>query len=159
MNKLTGRIQQRHTARSINRHRTFRSTIATTDGDEKMSKAILQWLGGNDTGASSEAVALTALGEMPKNPSYPSDASDFGRCHRLIKTAPEARKAIDYLGEHGGKIWKALAARWDEIDAAYTADSGCYELMKSIIHPIEDASGNVFRMGNGIAMIIGKGAR
>lgn len=124
-----------------------------------MSSTILKWLGGNDTGASSEAVALTALGEMPENPSYPSDASDFGRCHRLIVAAPEARKAIDHLGVHGGKVWKALAKRWDEIDAAYVAGSGCYELMKSIIHPIEDASGNVIRMGNGASMILGKVAR
>lgn len=135
------------------------------DGRQK----ILEWLGGNDTGQSSKAIALTALGAMPKSPSYPSDGNDFGRCYRLLKSCPDATRGLTRLASDGGTIWKLLIARWSEIEAAYLHDEKliaagdrngkkfkCYDLMKSIIHPIEDASGTVVRVGDRMSIHFGK---
>lgn len=117
-----------------------------------MSREIVKWLGGRDTGESSKAIALSALGEMPKNPSYPHDDSDFGRCHRLLEAAPDAHKGLEVLAQDGGDVWAALVPRWLEITNAFLSDGGCYELLKSIIHPIEDASGRVIRIGKGASI-------
>jgi hypothetical protein len=126
-----------------------------------VSSAILKWLGGNDTGASSKALALAALGEMPERPSYPSDGSDFGRCHRLLQAAPEARAGLEKLEVDGGPYWAALASRWDEITTAYVdevergARGKTYELMKSILRPIEDADRSFVRLGPRVSMRFG----
>lgn len=125
---------------------------------------ILQWLAGHDKGLSSEAIALTALGEMPPRPNYPHDGDDFGRCYRLLAACPDAKAGWEKLGRDGGAIWQALFARWTEIEAAYLHDKQiwesdgprkakiknllCFDLMQSIIRPIEDAEQNVIR-GNG----------
>ena len=120
-----------------------------------MNEAILEWLGGDDTGSSSKAIALTALRKMPKEPSYPSDGDDFGRCYRLLQSAPEARRGLDQLEREGGPVWRALVPRWREIEAAYLHDMNlheigrrnvndyrCYKLMKSIILPAEESLRN-----------------
>ena len=123
-----------------------------------MSTAIVKWLGGNDTGASSKAIALTALGVMPERAAmnYPSDGSDFGRCYRLLKAAPEAKSGLDKLATDGGPYWKALAARWGEIEAAYLRDDGeTYGLMKSILRPIEDRDHRIVRLGEGASIRFG----
>lgn len=124
-----------------------------------MSRSILKWLGGNDVGASSKAIALAAMGEMPPNPSYPHDADDFGRCRRLLALTSDAARGLDILSRKGGPVWAALVARWTDIELAFVEDEKtgwkqhtCYDLMKSIIHPIEDASGKVIRFGKGASL-------
>lgn len=120
---------------------------------------ILEWLGRDQgIGLSSKAIALTALGEMPKNPNYPHDGDDFGRCVRLLALCPDAKAGLDRLGKEGGSVWQALVPRWEDIRVAYLHDMDlhdkgerdykkykCYELMQSIIRPIEDAEGTVIR--------------
>lgn len=131
---------------------------------------ILQWLAGHDVGLSSKAIALTALGEMPPRPNYPHDGADFGRCHRLLEQCPDAWAGLERLGKEGGEVWQALVPRWDDIKAAYLADlalyeSGaryrdapekyrCYDLMQSIIRPIEDKWRAVYR-GEGFTIRTG----
>jgi hypothetical protein len=128
-----------------------------------MSDAILEWLGGRDTGLSSTAIALTALGKMPKNPNYPRDDGDFGRCYRLIKAAPGAVLALDVLARDGGPVWAALVPRWAEIEVAYLHDMEhpdtyrCFELMQSIIRPAEKNLRNPpVHLGKGISMSFGR---
>jgi hypothetical protein len=128
-----------------------------------MSDAILEWLGGRDTGLSSMAIALTALGKMPKNPSYPHDGGDFGRCYRLIKAAPGAVLALEVLARDGGPVWAALVRRWAEIEVAYLHDIEhpktyrCFELMQSIIRPAEKNLRNPpVRLGQDISIIFGR---
>ncbi len=119
---------------------------------------ILQWLAGHDKGASSEALALTALGEMPKHPSFPHDGDDFGRCFRLLALCPDAAFGLERLGKEGGPVWQALVPRWKEIEAAYLRDKEkfergerdykkyeCYDLMQSIIRPADDSERVVMR--------------
>jgi len=130
-----------------------------------MSNAILKWLGGDDTGLSSKAIALSALGEMPNGAvhKYPHDGSDYGRCHRLLQAAPEAKAGLEKLAKDGGPYWAALAARWDEIQAAYLRDldraSGHRDetraLMRSILRPIEDADSSIIRLGDGVSLRFG----
>lgn len=130
-------------------------------------KKILVWLGNGDTGSSSKALALTALGAMPKNPSYPSDGQDLGRCRRLIEFAPEAAKGLPILARDGGEVWKRLVEKWDVLVAAGKRDEAryarnekkqyeCYDMMKSIIHPIENASGSVVRLAGGASIHFGR---
>ena len=108
-----------------------------------LTPAILRWLGGPDTGLSSKAIALAALGAPPERLDYPHDADDFGRCFRLLAACPEAKAGRDWLANNGGPVWAALIARWDDIEAAYLHDlqlpsrakTGwrCSPLMRSII--------------------------
>jgi hypothetical protein len=126
---------------------------------------ILEWISVDGNGLSAKAIACAALGQVPKRPNYPHDGDDFGRCYRLLIAVPGARAGLERLGKDGGPIWVALVANWPEIEAAYLHDLGlgddwkanrgkykCYELMKSIIHPIEDAERSVFRMGDGVSI-------
>jgi len=126
-----------------------------------MSGAIIRWLGARDTGISSKAIALTALGEMPEGAahSHPHDGGDLGRCLRLIAAAPEAKAGLDKLAADGGPYWAALAARWDELSAAHAEDIAkpgkpgrTYDLMRSILDPIEKEDRRVVRLGSGVTM-------
>ena len=112
---------------------------------------ILRWLSEGETGLSSRAIALTALGEMPKTPGYPCDGDDFMRCLKLLDLCPDAQKGLDELAIKGGPVWAALVKRWNEITAACRHDDEifhkgerrdgeyrCYNLMRSII---KDAGG------------------
>jgi hypothetical protein len=126
-----------------------------------VSVAILRWLGGHDTGLSSKAIALTALGEMPARAAYPGDSNDFGRCYRLLLAAPKARAGLDKLAADGGPYWEALAERWADIEAAYIAETAggksgaTYELMRAILDPIEAKDRSIVRLGNGVSMRFG----
>lgn len=112
----------------------------------KQDKQLLRWLGRDrGVGLSSKAIALTALGSMPKTPNYPHDPDDFSRCRNLIAEFPQARRGLTKLARYGGPVWKDLVARWDEIEAQFQEseaggwnDNGkCYHLMRSIIGPHE----------------------
>ena len=78
--------------------------------------AVAGWLVGNDTGSSSKWLAATAIaGAIPESkyaPSYPRDASDLGRCIRLIESAPSVRNALPLLAAACEK-WAALVGKWD----------------------------------------------
>lgn len=128
-----------------------------------MTKAILEWLGGNDTGSSSKTIALTALGAMPAGAAhkYPSDTNDFGRCYRLIEKAAEARDGLEALGVQGGPYWKALVENWPALEAAYLRDlmskgDETYELMRSILRPIEAKDSGVVRLSEGVSIRFGR---
>lgn len=122
--------------------------------------SILKWLGGNDTGMSSKALALAALGEMPKRPAYPHDGADIGRCFRLIDTCPEAESGLQKLATDGGPYWAALAGRWADLRVAYDADvrdrgGRTYALMQTLLRPIEDTDPRFLRMGDNASIMRG----
>lgn len=111
---------------------------------------ILEWLAAGEKGLSSETIALTALGEMPKRPNYPHDGADYGRCVKLLALCPDAQIGLDRLGKEGGPVWQALVPRWEDIRVAWEHDVAlhnagerdrkkfkCYDLMQSIIRPVE----------------------
>lgn len=124
---------------------------------------VLKWISEDGNGLSAKAIACAALGQVPKRPNYPHDGDDFGRCYRLLKNVPGASEGLARLGRDGGPMWVALVARWQEIEEAYLHDKAlyesgkrhsdglykCYDLMKSILRPIEDAERSVIRTKHG----------
>jgi len=117
----------------------------------------MEWLLGDDTGVSSEAIWRHMMGRRQRDGyfNYPSDPDDFGRCHRLLCLIPEWRARMPEMAKHG-KVWAGLVARWEEVTQSYRAEvrsSGgqdpdgerwtrgsapaTYNLMKSIQYPIE----------------------
>lgn len=119
-----------------------------------VSGLALDWITGDDTGISSRALwrHMTGREQDPRDRgfgTYPHDPADFGRCHRLLVIMPEWRGRIGEMAAYG-KVWAALAARWQDITDSYSdevrglgqdPDSRwvrgmalkTYDLMKSII--------------------------
>ena len=120
-----------------------------------MSDAIHQWLAGRDKGASSEAIAMTALGHMPRRPEHPRDGADFGRCYRLIEAAPEARAAVDVLARDGGAYWAVLGPVWDRLSKLYADEADIYPALRDLLEPVENADPTFIRLGPGISMRFG----
>jgi hypothetical protein len=124
-----------------------------------------QWIGGHDTGVSSKAIYshMISGGKVDVAAgSYPGDPSDMGRCLRLLRLLPEWNARIVEMARHG-PYWAALVARWDEISKCMEAEVGLdweksrsakktYELMKSILDPIEAADPTVIILGKGVKM-------
>ena len=96
---------------------------------EPMSKRILQWLAGGRRGRSSEAMALVALdvkiapGTEADRTAHPYDPDDFNRCLILLKQAPEVRESFPQIATLS-REWKALIARWDEIEKLFLEEAG-----------------------------------
>lgn len=73
---------------SVSGLETFGMPHSNVDGDSVIYRA-LEWALSSDTGVSSEALcAYMALGITERRHSAPSDASDRGRCIRLLKKIP-----------------------------------------------------------------------
>lgn len=87
-------------------------------------RKVIQWLAGDDTGISSEALAFTFLSvkRIPYlNP--PADPADLGRCLRLIRKVPAVREMVDVLGnKHRG--WRKAACVWDQLAKCMKAEVG-----------------------------------
>ncbi len=83
-----------------------------------LEKRKAEWWRSGDTGISSETIIALFSGTERDRPDTPSDPSDFGRCHRLLKRIPEFRLR---LGEVAAKYpkWKPLVDNWDELTALY----------------------------------------
>lgn len=60
------------------------------------SRAI-EWLLGDDIGASSKVLCAYMLGRIPYGSSHPHDASDRGRCIRLLRRIPEWIPRLDEM--------------------------------------------------------------
>ena len=85
-----------------------------------------QWFRGFEVGASSATIfsvfcfaKFNAAAKKMSNGAAPLDASDFGRCVRLLEKFPQWRASLHRVAEAypNGK-WPALVARWDELEAA-----------------------------------------
>jgi len=116
-----------------------------------MKDKILNWLGTGRVGASSKAMALHLCG-APCDGSYPHDPDDLNRCLLFLEAVPEARAELSRMATLN-KVWEALVARWDEIEAAFLAEVGrdwckarsapnTYRLMRNVIDSAGHASGN-----------------
>ena len=94
----------------------------------------IRWLALHDNGISSETIAnvMCGLSLDGRFGSYPADADDFGRCHRLLCLYPEWRARLNEVARISPQ-WAALVDRWDEIVAAYQADRRrCSALVRDI---------------------------
>lgn len=88
------------------------------------------WMGSDDTGLSSMTMARTLAPyaglrcpahryDTVGNP-HPQDASDFGRCVRLLEAVPELRPWLAKMSACG-PAWDRFVGYWDELEALYWA--------------------------------------
>lgn len=85
-----------------------------------------RWWRGLDVGASSAALfavfcrpSLRFAADHLGRASVPRDASDFGRCKRLLQLFPDWRNNLHRVAEaYPETKWPALVARWPELEAA-----------------------------------------
>lgn len=103
----------------------FRSqdwTAPTRSDGEGIPKAAAAWIKSGERGMSSEAIWMhMACGAS--DGSFPLDAADFYRCHRLLIQVPAWQGRIGEMAVYG-RHWAALSARWEEIDRLLCSEIG-----------------------------------
>lgn len=92
--------------------------VEQISGGTEMNITPIEWLLGDDTGASSKTICAAMTGSTSDYADVPYDASDFGRCYRLLRHFPEWRAR---MSEMSAKFptWGPLVAAWDELTAMY----------------------------------------
>lgn len=103
---------------------------------ERKPTGLNKWLRSGTTGASAEAIVAHLADHGEQTGNYPLDASDFGRCERLLKMVPGLRSKLSDMAEVN-VYWAALVQRWDEIRAA--SDSGRTTIIREIVTPIQSS--------------------
>jgi len=100
-----------------------KTTLAGIPNSELGTK-VLSWYRSGDHGISSEYLAATALDDtawvarLRLSAPWPHDASDFGRCYRLVEQIPKVKElAFARLADH--PVWGKLVAAWDDLSAQY----------------------------------------
>lgn len=92
--------------------------------DERRQR-IIEWLANGETGLSSEAIALAALGAVKTQHGrvpYPHDPADLLRCVRLEQIVPGVLDdAAPLLTEHS-MVWRELVLEWGYLAALLTAE-------------------------------------
>lgn len=83
-----------------------------------MDKIVGDWLMGNDTGASSEAIVARMEGWIAARQNYPLDPADFGRCVRLLSLVPAYRARLAEMRDVSPK-WAVLVDHWPELERLY----------------------------------------
>ncbi len=108
-----------------------------------MSKRVATWLGSDDTGVSSETIALwLGFGVRRTHSSPPSDPADLGRCLRLLKACPHLKPRFHKMADLDN-FWPTYVRRWDEMATSMADEVGIdwskgrraertYELMKQV---------------------------
>jgi hypothetical protein len=84
---------------------------------------ILRWFVTGNVGISSKCIASTMLGMELRGIDRwtPSDPSDFNRCLKLLRAAPEIRDHMDLM-RPVSKDWSTLVDCWAEIEACFMAE-------------------------------------
>ena len=94
---------------------------------EQMLMEGMSWINGDDTGLSSAEMVCAVLRIAPKYASerrdHPRDPGDLGRCLRLVKKHPWAKKALPILAKRS-PVWKRLEAAWDVLAAMMEDEVG-----------------------------------
>ena len=67
---------------------------------DTIQKRANAWLLGDDTGMSSKMLAAHMLGLKPVRNTPPADASDRGRCIRLLEIIPEWIERLDEMKKY-----------------------------------------------------------
>jgi hypothetical protein len=94
----------------------------------KLSLPEDRWWMGTDVGKSSATIFGVMCQKWPDarefgDGCYPLDASDFGRCKRLLDMFPEWRGRLHDVAEAYPKTaWPSIIARWSEIENSLTAE-------------------------------------
>lgn len=105
----------------------------------------VRWWRGTDVGQSSAALFHVFCDESLKWCSNemgcsatPSDADDFGRCHRLLVLFPEWRsRLVEVAMKYPNTAWPKIVARWSELETAHEA--ALPEVVRVILRECEKA--------------------
>lgn len=98
----------------------------------------IEWLLSGDTGISSKTICAVMTGSNIGHPDIPYDASDFGRCYRLLKHFPEWRARLHEVSS-AYPIWGPMVEAWDELSNLYQKerdnkeDCGLSERMRELV--------------------------
>lgn len=85
----------------------------------KVDTRFAEWVNSGDCGLSSRCIAAV-MQNLRGSGEYPQDASDFGRCHRLLNRFPEWRGRIREMGAVHPGVWAELASRWQMMTDYFT---------------------------------------
>lgn len=90
-------------------------------GWDAQFKSHEAWILGTDRGRSSETLWNHFTGRHEPNPCMPSDPSDFGRCHRLLRAFPEWRVRLQEVG-HRYPGWGPVVRAWRELEVLFEGE-------------------------------------
>ena len=111
---------------------------------------IGRWLATGHVGASSTTLAAAILGYVAhdREPNFPRDSDDFGRCAKLWLQVGDdrAREGLTHLAAISGP-WNRLMEKWDDaLDAWCRADhTACNQIVKACV----DQSSGIFVIRKG----------
>ena len=96
-----------------------------SEHQREITEKIADWFANGHVGASSKAMAVTALGAtINATPAaHPLDPSDFNRCLLLLECVPEIRERFAQIGALSPQ-WKAVVDHWEELTALFVAEVG-----------------------------------
>lgn len=110
----------------------------TNESSSVLSRAI-EWLVTGETGTSSKTIlaVMTGIVEGKRSLDYcvPLDASDFGRCKKLLNAIPEWREQLPKVAEAFPQ-WRLLIELWDSLDHLY--DSGNWTPLNRILRVLRE---------------------
>lgn len=90
----------------------------------EITENVRRWLSGGERGISSETMVECMCGLPPgmltgrSGQCHPFDPSDFGRCVKLLRSAPELRPLLPKMAE-AGPIWAAMVECWERWEQMY----------------------------------------
>lgn len=128
---------------------------------KNLKEKVLNWLATGEVGASSKCMAFAVVG-LPTRKDYPSDAGDFNRCLKLIRTVPEIKKSFPQIATISD-YWKVLIEHWDELESLFLSETSLdgfdagtapktYKRMRELLNPIMDKDINVVRLGENLTL-------
>ncbi len=90
---------------------------------EEQLLLALKWSLSRDTGISSQAIVSHMVYGTAEVNSHPCDASDLGRCMRLLALIPEWRRRMGEMARYGNG-WARLVEAWNQLETLYTKEAG-----------------------------------
>lgn len=87
----------------------------------KPGAGINAWLASDDTGLSSEFMAITLNERGVRKFAEPMDSDDFGRCIRMLRVCPDLKDKLPLMKQHG-PIWSQIVDYWDKLEGYYDND-------------------------------------
>lgn len=100
-----------------------------------LTQRYLDWCTGDDVGVSSATIFHVATGVRALRSlvyDAPYDASDFGRCRRLVKLFPEFEAKLPEVASLCPQ-WAPIVEEWQGLCALYDAGAGLRDELNSVV--------------------------
>lgn len=116
--------ERRH-ADALAENRRLRAEVERLRVNADDRERALRWIAGDDSGASSEAIALHMAGMKPRRKyvAHPHDPDDLGRCLRLLRQVPSWACRIGEMAAYSPE-WAALCDEWGSLAAMMQEEVG-----------------------------------